>query len=305
MNMGIDLASLEVLDAIERKGSFAGAAKELGKVPSAVTYVVRKLEDDLGILVFDRSGHRARLTPAGHELLKEGRTLLQGAEALERRVQRVASGWEVELRIAVDGLLRPEAVLCLIADFLEQGAPTRIRVSAEVLGGNWDALLSGRAEIGLGGAELPPGGSEVPGFKSRELGLIEMVFAVAPTHPLALLDEILTPALIRQHRAIAVADTSRSLPAITVGLLHGQEVLTLPSLDYKIEALMAGLGCGYVPRHLIADQAHQGTLVIKPTIDPVRPRMCYYQWNTEVRGNAMRWFLKRLEDPQLRQGLVD
>ena len=305
MNMSLDLSSLEVLDAIERKGSFAGAAKELGKVPSAVTYVVKRLEEDLGVLVFDRSGHRALLTPAGHELLHEGRILLQGAEALHRRVQRVASGWEVELRVAVDGLLRTEAVLCLIADFLEEAAPTRIRVSAEVLGGNWDALLSGRAEIGLGGAELPPGGSEVPGFKSRELGLIEMVFAVAPNHPLALIDEVLTPALIREQRAIAVADTSRSLPAATVGLLHGQEVLTLPSLDQKIKAMVAGLGCGYVPRHLIADQIHQRTLLIKPTVDPVRPRMCYYQWNTEASGKAMRWFLSRLENPQLRQGLVD
>jgi molybdate transport repressor ModE-like protein len=303
--MSIDLASIEVLDAIERNGSFASAAKELGKVPSAVTYVVRKLEEDLGVLVFDRSGHRARLTPAGGELLNEGRLLLQGADALERRVQRVASGWEVELRIAVDGLLRTEAVLCLIADFLSLAAPTRIRISSEVLGGNWDALLSGRAELGLGGAELPPGGSEVPGFKSRELGLIEMIFAVAPTHPLAVVEAPLSPAQIRQHRAIAVADTSRSLPAMTVGLLSGQDVLTLPSLDHKIKAMVAGLGCGYVPRHLIADHADQGMLVIKPTIDSVRPRMCYYQWNTAARGNAMLWFLKRLENPQLRQGLVD
>ncbi len=302
--MTIDLASLQVIDAIERKGSFAAAAKELERVPSAITYVVRRLEDDLGILLFDRSGHRARLTAAGQELLTEGRTLLQGADALERRVQRVASGWEVELRIAVDGRLRDDAVLCLVARFLEQSPPTRIRLSSEVLGGTWDALLGGRADIGLGGGEAPPGGSDSPGFKSRELGYIEMVFVVAPEHPLAPIEEPLSAAMIRAHRAIAVADTSRSLPAMTIGLLHGQDVLTLPTLDHKIAALMRGLGCGYVPRSLISTQLESGTLVLKATSEPVRRGMSYYQWNAEAEGNAMRWFLQQLADPVVRFELV-
>jgi DNA-binding transcriptional LysR family regulator len=230
--------------------------------------------------------------------------LLQGADALERRVQRVASGWEVELRIAVDGRLRDDAVLCLVARFLEQSPPTRIRLSSEVLGGTWDALLGGRADIGLGGGEAPPGGSDSPGFKSRELGYIEMVFVVAPEHPLAPIEEPLSAAMIRAHRAIAVADTSRSLPAMTIGLLHGQDVLTLPTLDHKIAALMRGLGCGYVPRSLISTQLESGTLVLKATSEPVRRGMSYYQWNAEAEGNAMRWFLHQLADPVVRFELV-
>ena len=302
--MAVDLSSLQVIDAIERKGSFAAAAKELERVPSAITYVVRKLEDDLGILLFDRSGHRARLTAAGQELLSEGRNLLQAADALERRVQRVASGWEVELRIAVDGLLRDDAVFCLVARFLEQSPPTRIRLSSEVLGGVWDALLAGRADIGLGGGASPPGGSDSPGFKSRELGIIEMVFVVAPEHPLAAVDEPLTAAMIRAHRAIAVADTSRNLPAMTVGLLHGQDVLTLPTLSHKIAALMRGLGCGYVPRSWISTQLENKTLLLKATSEPVRRVMSHYQWNAESEGQAMGWFLQQLADPEVRFELV-
>jgi len=302
--MPIDLASLQVIDSIERKGSFAAAAKELDRVPSAVTYVVRRLEDDLGILLFDRSGHRARLTPAGHELLSEGRRLLQGADALERRVQRVASGWEVELRIAADGLLRNDAVMCLVARFLQQEPPTRIRISNEVLGGTWDALLSGRADLGLAGTESPPGGSDAPGFKARELGFVEMVFAVAPSHPLAGSPEPLSAAMIRAHRAIAVADTSRSMPAMTVGLLHGQDVLTLSNIDDKIRALVRGLGCGYVPSSRIRNEMAAGQLVVKATIDPVRRGMTYYQWNSEAQGKAMQWFLQQLGDAQVREELV-
>ncbi len=107
--MRLALDSLVVLDAIERHGSFAAAAEVLHRVPSAVTYAVQKLEEDLGVAIFDRSGHRAQLTEAGRELLREGRRLLVAAGELEARVKRVATGYEVELRIAVDDLVPMDA----------------------------------------------------------------------------------------------------------------------------------------------------------------------------------------------------
>src|SRR4051812_44334820 len=102
----LTLEALEILDAIARRGSFAAAADELHRVPSAITYSVRQLEDTLGVQVFDRRGHRAVLTSAGEELLREGRRLLRAASDLECRVQQVAKGWEVELRIALDMMVR-------------------------------------------------------------------------------------------------------------------------------------------------------------------------------------------------------
>ena len=98
------LEALAVLDAIDRRGSFAAAADELGRVPSAVTYTVRRLEETLDVLLFDRRGHRARLTPAGRELLAAGRQLLEDAERAAQRVRRVATGWESELAIAIGAI---------------------------------------------------------------------------------------------------------------------------------------------------------------------------------------------------------
>src|ERR1039458_2184897 len=94
--MKLTLDALQVMDAIERQGSFAAAAAELHRVPSALTYSVQKLEQDLDVLLFDRSGPRARLTPAGQELMQEGRDLLRAAGELECRVKRVATGWGAE-----------------------------------------------------------------------------------------------------------------------------------------------------------------------------------------------------------------
>ena len=69
--------ALAMMDTIARTGSFAAAARELGKVPSALTYSVRQLEEALDVLLFDRSSRQAQLTAAGTDLLQEGRRLLQ------------------------------------------------------------------------------------------------------------------------------------------------------------------------------------------------------------------------------------
>src|SRR3954468_15816677 len=97
--------TLALLPTVARAGSFAGAARELGLVPSAVTYRVRQIEDALDALLFDRASRQARLTDAGAELRGEGERLLGEGDAVASRVRRVATGWESQLTIAVDAVL--------------------------------------------------------------------------------------------------------------------------------------------------------------------------------------------------------
>ena len=75
MKYPITLDALEVLDAIDRKGSFAAAANELYRVPSAVSYTIQKLEQDLAVTLFRKEGRKSVLTEAGKVLLEQGRTL--------------------------------------------------------------------------------------------------------------------------------------------------------------------------------------------------------------------------------------
>ena len=299
--MRLSLDALQVVDAIERQGSFAAAAAELHRVPSALTYTVQKLEQDLGVTLFDRSGHRARLTPAGQELMREGRLLLRAAGELECRVKRVATGWETELRIALDIMIPAERLFALISEFYAEQSGTRIRLSYEVLAGTWDALVSGRAELALGvSGEVPAGG----GYALRMLGYKDFVFAVAPEHPLAALPGPLRHEQILAHRAIAIGDSSRNLPPRSVGLLSGQDVLTVPDLEAKVAAQAAGLGCGYLPAHAAAPLVKAGRLVVKE-IEDIKPAgNLYYAWRSQEKGKALRWFLKRLESQDARSELL-
>jgi DNA-binding transcriptional LysR family regulator len=306
MTSRLTLDALAVLDAIDRRGSFAAAAEELHRVPSAVTYQVHKLEQDLDVRVFDRKGHRARLTPAGRELLDGGRMLLTGAEDVEQRVRRVATGWEAQLRIAVDALVPWSFMWPLCASFhadcAHMGVPhTRLTLAREVLAGTWDALADGRADIAVGATGDAPG----PGYRTRVLADVDLVFAVAPTHPLARAEEPIPSARVLQHRAIVAADSSRRLPARTVGLLDGrQETLAVPDLDAKVAAQAAGLGCGFVPLHLAREAIARGHLVVKRVEEPLRPARMQLAWRAERPGKALGWWIEALQRSALGEMLA-
>lgn len=290
--MKISLDALLVVDAIDRRGSFAQAAQELHRVPSAVTYAVQKLEEDLNVSIFDRSGHRAQLTAAGRTLLDEGRHLIRAATDLEARVQRVATGWEAELRIAYDGIIPEAALLELAADFYRQPCGTQLRFTAEVLGGCWDALASGRADLVIGAPGDGPWGG---GYSTHPLGDIEWLFAVAPSHPLASIDEPIPAQEILRHRAVTVADTSRNLPSRTVGLIAGQETLTVSDIAAKAAAQCMGLGVGNLPAPLARRFAAEGKLLIRSTEEPKEHSRLSLAWHTAHRGNALTWWIERVK----------
>lgn len=75
-------SSLEMLDAVARLGSFTAAAEVLHKVPSAISYSVRQIESELGVVLFRRLPRKVELTPAGELFMLEARQLLRQMEEI-------------------------------------------------------------------------------------------------------------------------------------------------------------------------------------------------------------------------------
>lgn len=300
MSVKLSLESLEVLDAIASKGSFAAAAESLFRVPSAITYTVRKLEQELGVSLFNRSGHRAELTTAGAELLREGRNLLNAANELELRVKRIASGVETELTIAISDIFSITSLYPVLDKFYAQNFGTRLKILREVYGGSWDALLSGRADIALGAPGDAPGGS---GFITKPIGTLQFHYAVAPQHPLAKLPDPLQNQDILRYRSVSAADSSRSLAPRTSGILSGQDVLTVPDMMTKLQAQIAGLGVGYLPKRLAEQYAANGSLVIKTVAEPKPEVTSFLAWRSSG-GKAQQWLIKELQKLNLEDMLL-
>lgn len=297
--------ALAMLQNIAKAGSFAAAAREMGMVPSALTYRVRQIEDALDVLLYDRSSRQARLTAAGAELLREGARLLEEIDAVANRVKRVATGWEPQLTIAVDTVISKPVVMELCESFFSLAPPTRIRIREETLSGTLEALTSGQADLALG---VGPDSARTAGVHSKPLGIIPFVFAVAPHHPLAQVAEPLSDELIQKHRAVAVADSVQRGNGQTYGLLSGQDVFTVPTMHAKLDAQLRGLGGGNLPRSMAESYISTGRLVVKKTERPQRTVPLHYAWRqtkTIHQGQALAWWLQQLESETTRSALVE
>jgi molybdate transport repressor ModE-like protein len=297
--------ALALIQAVARNGSFAGAARDLGLVPSAVTYRVRLIEDALDALLFDRASRQAKLTPAGAELLREGERLLNEVDAVANRVRRVATGWESQLTVAVDVALSFATVMELAQAFFEATPHTRLRLRDEALSGTLQALLSGQADLALG---IPMEPGNAAGVQSRLLGEITFVFAVAPHHPLAAARHPLSDELVQRHRAVAVADSVQRGSGLTIGLLAGQDVLTVPTMRAKLDAQLRGLGAGFLPEPMARPFIETGRLVACAMQRPVRVGRMSYAWRDPGAlgpGLALKWWLAQLESPATRTALLE
>ncbi|WP_191575366.1 MULTISPECIES: LysR substrate-binding domain-containing protein [Achromobacter] len=292
---------LSLLEAIRDSGSLSRAAARLGKAPSSVSHAARQLEERFDALLFDRRGYRLQLTPAGQLLADEAARLAQDVSRLTQRVRQVASGWEDRLHIVSDEILEFELMAPLIQAFDKLDSGVRLRFTHEVLGGTWEALREGRADLIVGATNEP---QTMPNLQWAALGEMEWLFAVSPRHPLAKAKGPLRQDQIQQHRAVVVADTARGSSARGYGRVGGQATLAVPSMRAKILAQREGLGVGWVPRHRVASLLTRGELVEMATETPREPNLLYLAWRGDHDGRALRWWLDQLRQPRMASALM-
>lgn len=296
--MRLTLDALVVLDAINRAGSFAAAAEQLFRVPSAVSYTIHKLEQDLGVAIFDRSGHRAKLTDAGLRLLDDGRELLRLAEEVERRAKETGTGTEARLAIAVGDVLPRCAVYPLLRAFYEEPthSATQLQVTMAAQASCWEMLQARRADLVIGAPEPGPQGG---GLHTQELGEVELSLVVPSVHPLAGCAEPLSTQMFAEYRVVRQISwpfTDRATSAL-------ENAVIVDGYDSQLEAIRQGLGVGYVPAYLVQHDVGAGRLVTKEVTDAPKLRLTV-AWRATRIGRGLNWFLERLRDRALRARLV-
>lgn len=293
---------MELLEAIRTSGSLSQAAARLRKAPSTISNAARQLEARFDVLLFDRRRYRLQLTAAGDLLAREAPRLAQDMILLQRRVLQIARGWEDHLVVATDELMEFETLLSVIREFDALESGVAVRVIHEVLGGTWEALREQRADLVIGATNEPTASA---GLHWHVLGVMDWVFAVAPTHPLAKLREPLTREQIMRHRAVVVADTSRHGSGRTYGLIAGQPTLAVPTMRAKMLAQREGLGVGWLPLQRARTWIAHGLLVAKSVVQPREPNTLYLAWRENPSAPALNWWIECLKRPWLAQRLVE
>jgi DNA-binding transcriptional LysR family regulator len=190
----------------------------------------------------------------------------------------------------------------LVERFLALKVPTRLRLREEALFGTWEALLEARADLALGVVVDQPAAS----IRVKPLGEVDFVFAVAPHHELAKFQGVLTDQEIRQHRIVAAADSTQHNKSVSIGILPGQDVLTVPNLQAKLDAQLRGLGCGFLPECMARAYLATGRLIALPTERAARVSKVSYAWHQpeKLQSKALQWWLSELQQSHVRRALL-
>lgn len=301
--MNFDIQDLILLTTIERSGSFSAAADLLYRTRSAITQHIKKLEDQVGFQIFDRSSYRPTLTPEGRFFLERGKPLLQGLDRLKADIQQIKEGWEAEFAIAIDDVFPTENLFFLIDEFHKVAPHVNLRISREVLNGCWDALLENRATLAIGASGEPPLDllcDQTP------LGTVEFVFAVAKDHPLTRFPTPITPEDLEAFPVIIISDTSQGILKRSSGFVSRQSKIIVPTMDAKVQAQLMGLGVGYLPLTRIKALLQAGELVQLSLSTHVK-RKSYFKiaWQAHSKSSALQWFLKTLESSAVRKRILE
>ncbi|EER59973.1 transcriptional regulator, LysR family [Acidovorax delafieldii 2AN] len=223
---------------------------------------------------------------------------------MANRVRRVATGWEPQLTISVDGVVSPHTMLELVEAFYAMAPPTHLKLRDGIMTGTLEALTSGHADLAIG---VSAQGSNVAGLQQGPLGDLLFIYVVAPHHPLASVPEPITDATLLQHRAVAVAD-SASRGGATMGLLGGQDVLTVDTMQAKVQVQLRGLGGGFLPEPMVRPYLEAGRLVARRVARPERSIRMHYAWGGPgftAPGRALQWWLTQLQSPATRRALLE
>jgi DNA-binding transcriptional LysR family regulator len=256
----LTLDQIRLFLAVADTGSFSKAAKQLTRAQSAVTYGIQKLEAQFGIPLFDRTTYRPALTEAGRALLPRARRIAEETNAFRDTARSLASGLEAELTIVLDSMFPMPAVVKALHAFTAKFPTVPPRVYVQSLGASAELVLDGTCMIGL----LQLYFSDIALLKRFPLLTIDLIPVVAPDHPLAALEGPIDTPVLHRHVQLVLTDRSSLTAGRDYGVLSGR-AWRLADLGAKHSMLLAGLGWGNMPSHLVQNDIAQGRLkVIRP-----------------------------------------
>jgi len=241
MALDVTLDQLRALEAVARTGSFGGAAESLHKVPSAISYAIKGLEDALELTLFDRRRRTATLTPEGARVLEAVREVLAEVRALDRLALQIRDGWEPELRVVVDGALPMGPLTRCLRTFSDPDIPTRLTLDVEYRHGVLDRFNQDRADLMLilGFDDT----DDTSRYEMRPLAPLQMVLVGRGDHP---------------NTELLVRDSSARIDSTS--FTGSRHLVHLTDFHTKRIALLDGAGFGWMPRHLVEEDLQDDAL---------------------------------------------
>lgn len=249
---------LEAFLRVATEGSFTAASARLHKSQPAVSKLVRNLEDELGIALFDRSAYRATLTDAGRLFFERAAALMEGTEALRSFGLELAGETEAIVRLAIDAVTPLGPILDVLRSVQARFPAVRIELRTERLSGALEALRDDGADLALA-TNL---GLDARTLEARHWTSVRILPVARADHPLARSGAPPPGTLLREHAQIVLRDSAHGEASASLNVLTGGLRWTVTDVAAKKDIILAGMGWGGLPEHVVAPELASGTLVV-------------------------------------------
>ncbi len=257
----MELSQLEVFLAVARERRFSRAAEKLHRTQSAVSQTIRKLEDELGEGLFDRSSREGVLTDVGHVLYEYAERLINLRQDAEESLADLRELQKGKLVIAANEFTALY-LLPVLAEYRRLHPMIKITVQRGLGSHIPDDVLRHSAEFGV--LSYHP---EEPTLHSVVAYLDELVLVVPPRHPLASSHDV----SIRQLGAESFVAHIVSSPYRDKVLQTFQKHKTPLHMDVELPTLQAikrfvaiGNGVALMPEISVENEVARGELVRVP-----------------------------------------
>jgi DNA-binding transcriptional LysR family regulator len=257
--MNTTLDQWEALHAVVQWGGFGPAAAHLNRSQSTISYAIRRLQEQIGIRVFELVGRRARLTESGRALLADLEPLLSGFVSLEGRSRALASGGESEIGLAVDSIYPNERLFWALAEFTRLYPHVRLKLHQGVFISSADAFATHGADLCITG--LMP-----REYSSKPILDIRLLAVARANHPLLQKHRQLTTADLMQHLMMVIERPKGPAPR-TQPRSPSQRYLAVDSIEAGIDAVRSGLCFGWLPIYRIRPYLSSGEMI--PLLLPI------------------------------------
>lgn len=299
---GPSIEQLRVFAAVADAGSFTVAAERLGRAQSVISYTIANLEAALGVSVFERARRKPVLTEAGQSLLGDARRVETLMRDMQARARGMRQGLEAEVALVVDVMYPIDRLTEALEAFAEAFPTVSLNLRVEVLGGVRQQVQDGAATFGISGPASAWPDTLVP----RGIGALTLVSVAAPHHPLAQCVGEIPTSVLREHIQLVLTDRSRLTEGQRFGV-HASRVWRIGDLGAKHRLLLAGLGWGNMPYHMVQADLAAGRLVRLLPAD----RNAVFYWLTLIHradttlGPAASWLAARIAAQTLDGGQAE
>jgi DNA-binding transcriptional LysR family regulator len=242
--------------------NFSRAAEELLLTQPAVTQQVKALEEELGVPLFDRSGGRIQLTPAGKALVPFADEMKSVAEAAVAAVAAASGQDGGELALGASQTIGQYLLPTLIAAFRK--SHPRVKVTA--LSGNTsemlEALVAGRIQLALIEGPEQRKDLHIEAFMEDRLVLVVPASHEWAGQEIDLATFMQEPLLMREFGSGSRRVVEQALAAAGVRPKELRIGMELDSTEGLLTAVEAGLGVTFVSRWAVRNQLALGTLKV-------------------------------------------